>query len=55
MNGLVAIIFIAFVGGGMFVNIIKDKYEKPAPAPIEQVQPVSGDTVADGDTATVNK
>lgn len=51
MNALAAIIFIAFVGGGLAMNFIKDKEyaDKNCPPPIVQVQ--SGDSVSDGSTA----
>ena len=49
MNAIAAIIFIAFVAGGMTVNMLKNKYEPPCSSPpIVQVQ--SGDSVSDGDT-----
>ena len=53
MNGLVAIMFLAFIAGGMTVNFIKDKEAAmKQPPPIVQVQPAP----ADGNTAaTVNK
>jgi hypothetical protein len=55
MNAIAAIMFLAFIAGGMTVNFIKDKEaEMKNPPPIVQVQPApapaSGDT-----TATVNK
>jgi hypothetical protein len=54
-----AMAFVAlcvFVGSSLFTSNYERKYHHAdKPAPIEQVQPVSGDTVSDGDTATVNK
>lgn len=49
MNAIAAIIFIAFVGGALTMNFVKDKEYSEPPA-IEQAQ--TPDTIEDGDTTS---